>query len=663
MMVKEGEEDVEAKESFTSTMDTTASTVEVETETETMEVNFRLDPNGRTMPPEVHYKYQSDIGLHQQQPPPPQTQEAPVLDYTTRVILTHFESLKIGPVVVTSNDTGCNDEVNTHTHTHDFDESNVINDILFDCDIADSCLMPRTFWIDHSMLPRCNLEQMAYDVLQYYCPKIPSSSSASASSSPSSPTNTSTTAATTTTLPQHCGAEWWVQIRPSPETTSRYTAPSYTDNKGNDTEIKENQSTTADNDGISFHWDKDEDLRLLCDGTVYVHPHLSTVTYLTDGGDTLASPTLIVEQCRVDNLTGEWILNNNDDSHQQLPVLQPNCHPTATNSNESIQMEQTTTTTTPTTSPSAFISWPSKGKHLCFDGRFLHAAPSNLIPRSNTSTVQVASLTTDSNCNARQRQRQRQSRRYTFLVNIWMYHHPVNVHAFPESMIDKMSGSNHNDNNDIEHSDNICNSKNQRIRLVLDSIHQNNPDNIRHNNPDNITINQNQRNVSQITTVTVTSDTSIQVYESDVKAASDRADTTPPNEASNNKIFTETEVTIQEFVWPLGDYNSNETIHASIPIDVVQSKKDSGSNVRIYWNNRIDHEDDGNCRSHNMAPSKIGLYLHRISPAINDTSSNDNNDDKNTAAASTATTIVPDSKRPRVDTQFAEGSHPLDSKL
>lgn len=29
----------------------------------------------------------------------------------------------------------------------------------------------------------------------------------------------------------------------------------------------------------------------------------------------------------------------------------------------------------------AFLSWPKRGKHLSFDGRFLHAAPSNLLEK------------------------------------------------------------------------------------------------------------------------------------------------------------------------------------------------------------------------------------------------------------------------------------------
>ena len=34
----------------------------------------------------------------------------------------------------------------------------------------------------------------------------------------------------------------------------------------------------------------------------------------------------------------------------------------------------------------------------------------------------------------------RRQRRVTFLVNIWLNFHPLNVHPFPDTMMDKMSG-------------------------------------------------------------------------------------------------------------------------------------------------------------------------------------------------------------------------------
>jgi hypothetical protein len=84
------------------------------------------------------------------------------------VISTHFESIQLD-----NNNSKCNDDPDNINHprlkperTDDDEErhNTVLDDILLDCDIADSCLMPRTFWIDPTMQPRCNLEQMAYDI-------------------------------------------------------------------------------------------------------------------------------------------------------------------------------------------------------------------------------------------------------------------------------------------------------------------------------------------------------------------------------------------------------------------------------------------------------------------------------------------------------------------
>ena len=98
-----------------------------------------------------------------------------------------------------------------------------------------------------------------------------------------------------------------------------------------------NDDVTYNNRSIDFHWDKDEDLRILMGGgNMYVHPHLSTVTYLTDK---VGAPTLVLE-CRVDPHTG------------------------AVDEQRSFK--------------AGYARWPRKGKHLKFDGSLLHAAPIDL---------------------------------------------------------------------------------------------------------------------------------------------------------------------------------------------------------------------------------------------------------------------------------------------
>lgn len=80
-------------------------------------------------------------------------------------------------------------------------------------------------------------------------------------------------------------------------------------------------TTTAEEEGpfaqgISMHLHKDEELRILTGGATYVHPHISTVTYLTN----LGSPTMITN-CRVHPLEGSWIVpyDDHDDNDDTTP--------------------------------------------------------------------------------------------------------------------------------------------------------------------------------------------------------------------------------------------------------------------------------------------------------------------------------------------------------
>ena len=227
-------------------------------------------------------------------------------------------------------------------------EDAALDDLLLDCEIADSGLMPRTFWIGANDTPECSLEQMALNVFHHHV--------GTASLDPSIAV---------------AGAEWWVQIRPSPDKVGRYAM----------------QGLTEEN-GITFHWDKDEDLRILCGGSTYIHPHLSTVTYLTG----LGAPTLVTNS-RIHTLSGEWML--------------------------------------PSENPIAWISWPRRGKHFSFDGRYLHAAPMELMPKGLWEK-QLQNPGPESKSSVRQH------RRVTFLVNIWLHYKPFNVNRFP--MAEKMSG-------------------------------------------------------------------------------------------------------------------------------------------------------------------------------------------------------------------------------
>jgi hypothetical protein len=455
----------------------------------TTEINFRLDQNGRTVGEE----------------------DLPELEYSTKAVSGLFELEHNGDLGVAIDSTN---------------ENSVVDDLLLDCEIADCSIMPRTFWIDHSFKPRCNLEQMAHDILAHHC---------------------LIQRLSTTTV---CGAEWWVQIRPFPEKISRY---SVTKNETNDVSCDSCNSLTEidglDN-GISFHWDKDEDLRILCNGTVYVHPHLSTVTYLTDNnGD--SAPTFIAEDYRINNVTGEWI----------APSLPQDSTETNITTNDSIL-----------TAPlSAFISWPKMGKHLCFDGRFLHAAPSDLAVKvvSIDSSKEVILCNNDNSSTIKERRRRC---RYTFLVNIWLHHKPFNVHPFPDSIIDKMSGY-------APVFPTTSSKRSPKIQLILNQTKDNETNAL-------IDAKNPQQNGSQVTTVVVKSDGSVHILEHYIpertRLADCKLDKAAEGESNLYSMF-ETKDRLRQFIWPLGDRGSGESIQAAIPIETAHSKALSGGNVRILW--------------------------------------------------------------------------------
>jgi len=153
--------------------------------------------------------------------------------------------------------------------------------------------------------------------------------------------------------------------------------------------------------GISFHWDKDEDFRLLTGGSLYIHPHISTVTYLTD----LGAPTMVLSK-RVDPMSGAYVTDA-DDAGSMSNV-------------------------------DGLVSFPKQGKHLSFDGRYLHAAPSDLL-RDGLFEEQCKFDRPDGIDMKEMKVLERRHRRVSFLVNVWLNYHPYNVHPFPETMISNLS--------------------------------------------------------------------------------------------------------------------------------------------------------------------------------------------------------------------------------
>jgi hypothetical protein len=301
------------------------------------ELQLKLDAEGRTISP--------------------QGGEIPKLDYSSKSVLTLLA------------------DDSKHLLFSDKEQKRLsfIDDLLLDSEITDCALLPRTFWVNCQDQPRCAFEQCALEVFRHHVQNDNSYD------------------------PDTSGAEWWVQIRPSPP-AGRYSLL-IDDNKDENSHnaSSSDQINDLEASGICFHWDKDEDLRLMMGGNMYIHPHISTVTYLTSVG----APTLALNY-RVNPLTGEYMPPQDGANYE------------------------------------AYVSCPKKGKHLSFDGRYLHAAPKDLMP-DGLFENQIK-ISNDNIKDPSERKKQsRRHRRVTFLVNIWLNYKPFNVDPFPDSMIDKMT--------------------------------------------------------------------------------------------------------------------------------------------------------------------------------------------------------------------------------
>jgi hypothetical protein len=138
---------------------------------------------------------------------------------------------------------------------------------------------------------------------------------------------------------------------------------------------------------IDLHYDKDEDIAENFD--VGIFPSISTVTYLTEQtAITNSQPTIIF--------------------------------PTTANDPMGTEIWE------------CYISYPVFGKHISFDGRLLHGAPANAQLR-NWRGVEPPKLTDDS----------QPKKRITFLVNIWLNHHPANVQPLPAEIVNSVLSNSH----------------------------------------------------------------------------------------------------------------------------------------------------------------------------------------------------------------------------
>jgi hypothetical protein len=141
-----------------------------------------------------------------------------------------------------------------------------------------------------------------------------------------------------------------------------------------------------EDDEIGMHWDKDYALEHAEPG-LNVHPHIATVTYLSS----LGAPTLVLRKP-----TPVFFEESVAGDLEKFASSRPGDAP-------------------PHASASAFLSYPAIGKHVAFDGRWLHGALPELKAREGeVKTAKGGSPRTESS----------RKKRVTLLVNVWLNHVP-----------------------------------------------------------------------------------------------------------------------------------------------------------------------------------------------------------------------------------------------
>lgn len=173
------------------------------------------------------------------------------------------------------------------------------------------------------------------------------------------------------------GAEFWVQVK----------------------KLSDEHKSQA----IDLHYDKDEDLAEAFN--IGSFPTLSTVSYLTGSvmdsseGKVCTAPTLVFPHTYEMPGEGEiGTFDNNNDKEEDCKVG---------------------------LKPTVAISHPRVGKHLVFDGRLLHGAP------SNNELRQTPDIVEEEHCSS---QSHHQNIRVTFLVNIWLSRRPSRVSVLPSKI-------------------------------------------------------------------------------------------------------------------------------------------------------------------------------------------------------------------------------------
>jgi len=148
-------------------------------ETTTMELSLRLDTDGRTSydPETISSTAIDDGGDEQKKPAAIQQPDDVNIEPNTKRAKTsdanNSEKQSVPTTTIATLDYSSKTiQTNLSNITSIQQQKDAMNDLLFDCEIADSGLLPRTFWISaDNTKPRCYLEKLALEVFHLHVPK------------------------------------------------------------------------------------------------------------------------------------------------------------------------------------------------------------------------------------------------------------------------------------------------------------------------------------------------------------------------------------------------------------------------------------------------------------------------------------------------------------
>ena len=141
-------------------------------DTTTMELSLSLDGDGRTKydPQTISSTAIIDDDGDEEKKPAAKQPDANNIEPDAKRLKTSDDEVSPSSIATTLDYSSKTIQTNLSNRTS-IQHVDAMNDLLFDCEIADSGLLPRTFWISaDNTKPRSYLEKLALEVFHHHVP-------------------------------------------------------------------------------------------------------------------------------------------------------------------------------------------------------------------------------------------------------------------------------------------------------------------------------------------------------------------------------------------------------------------------------------------------------------------------------------------------------------